>query len=530
MAESSVDNWVRIKRAIISVSDKSGIGEFAEKLQDLGVEIISTGGTKKVLKEHDIHVIPISSFTGAPEILGGRVKTLHPSVHAGLLYKRHNEGHLKEMKEQNYKGIDMVVLNLYPFEETIKKEGVTEDEAIENIDIGGPTMLRAAAKAFEYVVIISDPSQYEMLAEELEENNGSISYKTRRDLARQAFCRVAAYDQAISNYFSCQAEAEGEEEKFPSSININVRKIAELRYGENPHQGAAVYEEPGSDLPSLVKARILGGKALSYNNYTDLEAVLAMIMDFENPFAVVVKHQNPCGAAEADSLEEAYRLAYEADPISAYGSIIGLNKPVDMATAEKLNATKFVECILAPDYDDGVVEMMKKKKTRRILSLPEIMRGYPRKFLQHTFIKGGLLAMDPDLHEVTREDLKVVTETQPTESQIESLLFAFKVVKHVKSNAILLVQGKQTVGVGCGQTSRVDASVQAAMKAGDRAKGSCLASDAFFPMRDGVDEAAKAGVRAIIQPGGSKRDDEAIEAANEHKIAMVFTGIRHFKH
>ncbi|HER00627.1 MAG TPA: bifunctional phosphoribosylaminoimidazolecarboxamide formyltransferase/IMP cyclohydrolase [candidate division Zixibacteria bacterium] len=529
MTDGSKDKWIKIKRALISVSDKTGIVEFATRLQGLGVEIISTGGTKKVLKENDIHVIPISSFTGAPEILGGRVKTLHPAVHAGLLHKRDDENHLKEMKEQNYKAIDMVILNLYPFEQTVQKEDASEDEIIENIDIGGPTMLRAAAKAYQYVAIVTDPSQYSRVIEEIEENTGSISFRTRQNLAREAFCRVSQYDNAISNYFNCKGQAEAETD-FPSSININVAKVTDLRYGENPHQKAALYKDPGTILPSLTKAEVLSGKALSYNNYTDLEAVLSMLMDFHKPFAVVVKHQNPCGAAEADTLQEAYRLALDADPISAYGSIIGLNKPVDMDTALRLHETQFVECILAPDYDEGVVEKMKKKKARRILRLPRILEGYPDKFMQYSFIKGGLLAMDPDLYEVKKEELKVVTEIQPTEDQIESLLFAFKVVKHIKSNAILLVQGKQTVGVGCGQTSRVDAAVLAAMKAKDRAKGSCLASDAFFPMRDGVDEAARAGVQAIIQPGGSKRDEEAIQAANEHKIAMVFTGIRHFKH
>ena len=528
MSASQKGNWIKIKRALISVSDKTGIVELAKKLQDLDVEIISTGGTKKVLKENGIQVIPISSFTGAPEILDGRVKTLHPAVHAGILYKRDVEDHKKEMKAHSYKDIDMVILNLYPFESTLKKEGVTEDEIIENIDIGGPTMLRSAAKAFDYVAIVTDPSQYSDIIEELSENTASISYQTRLDLAKSAFCRVADYDRAISTYFVC-----GKAEKvssFPETINISVKKMMDLRYGENPHQGAAVYTDPRANMPTLSRAQVLGGKALSYNNYGDLEAVLSMILDFKTPFAVVCKHANPCGAAEADSLTEAYRLAYEADPISAYGSIIGLNKPVDKETAELLHKTKFVECVLAPEYEEGVVERMKKKKARRILKLPEIMEGYKSSFHQYSFLKGGLLAMDPDLYEVKREDLKTVTEVAPTEEQIESMLFAFKIVKHVKSNAILLVQGKQTVGVGCGQTSRVDASVLAAMKAGERAKGSCLASDAFFPMRDGVDRAAEAGVKAIIQPGGSKRDDEAIEAANEHQLSMVFTGIRHFKH
>jgi len=528
MADGSKEKWVKVRRALISVSDKSGIIEFARKLEELDIEIISTGGTKKVLKENGIQVIPISSFTGAPEILGGRVKTLHPAVHAGLLYMRDNEEHVEEMNSHNFKGIDLVILNLYPFEQTVKKENASEEEIIENIDIGGPTMLRSAGKAFPYTGVVTDPSQYSKIADELVENNGSISYSTRFELAKAAFCRVAAYDNAIADYFSCGKTPE--ESDFPDTVNISVKKLADLRYGENPHQRAAIYSDPGTTLPSLTKAEILGGKALSYNNYTDLEAVLAMVMDFRNPFAVVCKHQNPCGAAEADTLEEAYRLALEADPISAYGSVIALNKPVDMTTAERLHETQFVECILAPDYDEGVVERMKKKKTRRILRLPQIAAGYPHKFLQYNNIMGGLLAMDPDLYEVTKDDLNIVSEVTPSENQIESLLFAFKMVKHVKSNAILLVQGKQTVGVGCGQTSRVDASVLAAMKAGERAQGSCLASDAFFPMRDGVDAAAKAGVKAIIQPGGSKRDSEAIEAANEHRIAMVFTGYRHFRH
>jgi phosphoribosylaminoimidazolecarboxamide formyltransferase / IMP cyclohydrolase len=527
MSDSSKEKWIKVKRALISVSDKTGVVDLARRLQDLGVEIISTGGTKKVLKENDIHVIPISSFTGAPEILGGRVKTLHPAVHAGLLFKRDDEDHLKQMKEQNYKGIDLVIVNLYPFEQTVKKEGATEDEIIENIDIGGPSMLRSSAKAFDYTAVVTSPSQYSSLIEELDENAGSISYRTRQELAKCSFQRVAEYDRAIADYFACDKSSN---EDFPSEMNINVKKMATLRYGENPHQKAAIYANPGTNLPSLTKAEILSGKALSYNNYTDLEAVLSMVMDFKNPFAVVCKHQNPCGAAEADTLEEAYRLALEADPISAYGSVIALNKPVDMATAELMHQTQFVECIVAPEYEEGVIDRMKKKKTRRILRLPQILDGYPDKFMQYNFIKGGVLAMDPDIYEVTKADLKVVTEVQPTDSQIDSLLFAFKIVKHIKSNAILLVQGKQTVGVGCGQTSRVDASIQAAMKAGDRAKGSCLASDAFFPMRDGIDRAVEAGVKAIIQPGGSKRDPETIEAANEHKIAMMFTGFRHFKH
>ncbi|MFH1894082.1 MAG: bifunctional phosphoribosylaminoimidazolecarboxamide formyltransferase/IMP cyclohydrolase [Candidatus Zixiibacteriota bacterium] len=518
---------VRVRRALLSVSDKTGIVEFAKKLCEMDIEIISTGGTKRVLKEAGVQVLPVSSFTGAPEILDGRVKTLHPAVHGGILYKRDNTDHVKQMREHDMRAIDMVVVNLYPFEETVERPDATDDEIIENIDIGGPSMVRSAAKNHNDVVVVTEPAQYGPIVEEMAAADGSISYETRFNCAKRAFKLTARYDSMIAAYFG--REDAGKSDEFPDSLKPEYSRMTSLRYGENPHQKAAIYSLVGHSGPSLVDAQILAGKELSYNNYNDLEAVLGMLLDFEEPFACVVKHTNPCGAAVAETSTEAYKLAYESDPMSAFGSIIGINRFVDMEIAMLLHETPFVECIIAPGYSDEAVEMMRKKKARRLLALPSIAPGRHGKVRQ-TFLQGGLLAQTVDNYRVTREDLKVVSKVQPNEGQIESMLFGFQIVKHIKSNAIVLVQGKQTVGVGCGQTSRVDASLMAAYKAGDRSNGAVLASDAFFPMRDGIDKAAEAGVVAIIQPGGSKRDDEAIEAADEHKMAMVLTGIRHFKH
>jgi phosphoribosylaminoimidazolecarboxamide formyltransferase/IMP cyclohydrolase len=522
---------VRVRRALLSVSDKAGIVEFAEKLCEMDVEIISTGGTKRVLKEAGVQVLPVSSFTGAPEILDGRVKTLHPAVHGGILYKRESAEHCKQIREHDMRAIDMVVVNLYPFEETVARPNATEEDIIENIDIGGPSMVRSAAKNHDDVVVVTDPSQYGAIILEMSAADGSISHKTRFEFAKRAFELTARYDTAIASYFRREDEKAGEAEsdKLPETLKPEYKRMTSLRYGENPHQKAAIYSLVGHSGPSLVDAQVLAGKELSYNNYNDLESVLMMLLDFEEPFACVVKHTNPCGAAVAETIAEAYKHAYESDPMSAYGSIIGLNRLVDMETAKLLHETPFVECIIAPGYADDAVVMMKKKKARRLLALPSIASGKLGRTRQ-TFLRGGLLSQTVDNYTVTASDLKVVTKAQPSDSQIESMLFGFQMVKHIKSNAIVLVQGRQTVGVGCGQTSRVDASMLAAYKAGDRSNGAVLASDAFFPMRDGIDKAAEAGVVAIIQPGGSKRDDEAIEAADEHRMAMVFTGIRHFKH
>jgi phosphoribosylaminoimidazolecarboxamide formyltransferase/IMP cyclohydrolase len=519
---------VKISRALISVSDKTGIVELARELAGFDIEIISTGGTKKVLKEAGIHVVPISSFTGAPELLDGRVKTLHPAVHGGILFRRSEPEHVREIKEHDMRPIDMVVTNLYPFEQTVLKEGAGDDEIIENIDIGGPSMVRSAAKNYSDVVVVTDPSQYKSLLSEMGESGGFVSHETRLKLAAKAFALTARYDSLIAGYFKRRIAEEPSD--LPDSVNPEYLVQGRLRYGENPHQKAAIYSLTGRSGPSLVDAEILGGKALSYNNYVDLEAVLDMLLDFDEPFACVVKHTNPCGAAVAATPHEAYKLALESDPMSAYGSIIGVNRPIDMETAKLLHETRFVECILAPGYSDDALALMKKKKARRLLALPGIEKAEVSGQFKYSFLRGGLLVQSLDSYRVKKVDVQVVTETSPTDEQVESMLFAFQIVKHIKSNAIVLVKGKHTVGVGCGQTSRVDAAFLAAYKAGDRARGAVLGSDAFFPMRDGVDKAAEAGVVAIIQPGGSKRDDEAIQAANEHGISMLFTGIRHFKH
>lgn len=521
--------WVKIKRALLSVSDKRGITDLAKVLSKLKVEIISTGGTQAELKKAGIKSVSISSFTGFPEILGGRVKTLHPKVFGGILAQRQDEQHKKEMGDQDIKPIDLIVVNLYPFEETINKAKVTPEEAIENIDIGGPSMIRAAAKNFESVAVVVNPDRYEKLIKELEENEGSLSLSTRLELAKDVFQYTAHYDAIIANYFNTLLPPE--EDEFPHYLNLSFEKIQSLRYGENPHQKASFYKSTIFKGASITRCEILSGKELSYNNINDLDAALAMVVDFpEKPFAVLLKHTNPCGAACADTLACAYEDALACDPVSAFGCIIGLNKVVDLETAKKIDETFFVECVVAPGYEPEALELLKKKKNRRFLACPDLLKPKTDKATEVKIIKGGALVQTPDDYQIKESDLKVVTEVVPTPQQIKSLLFAWKMVKHVKSNAILLAQGEKTVGIGAGQMSRVDSSIIAARKAGEKAKGSVLASDAFFPMRDGVDVAAEAGVVAIIQPGGSKGDPEAIKAANEHKIAMVFTGIRHFRH
>lgn len=518
---------VEIKRALFSVSDKTGIVELARFLEQQGVEIISTGGTKQVLKQAGIRVVPVSSFTGAPEILDGRVKTIHPKIAAGILYRRDSEEHRQQMDAQDYKRIDLIVVNLYPFEETVAK-GASEEEAIENIDIGGPTLIRAAAKNYEGVAVLVDPDQYEDFQAEFSNQHGALSLETRRRYAGEAFKRVKVYDAAISAYFESPAVPSAGTE-IPPTIQFSLSKVADLRYGENPHQQAAIYRDDACQTISLVDAAQLAGKELSYNNYSDLDAVLGMVLDYEEPFACVVKHANPCGAATAGTLRQAYADALASDPMSAFGSIIGLNRKVDMETAELLHETQFVECIIAPGYDPEAVAKLKKKKLRRLLELPQIESAAIPKW-ELKAVRGGFLYQSTDLHQVVEAELKVVTRVAPTAEQIKSLLFGFQLVKHVKSNAILIVQDTRMVGFGCGQTSRVDAVENAVKKAGERAKGGVLASDAFFPMPDGVEAAIKAGVTAIIQPGGSKRDEDAIKATDDGGIAMVMTGIRHFRH
>jgi len=520
---------IKIRRALLSVSDKTNLIDLALVLSSLGVEIISTGGTQAELKKARIKSISISSFTGFPEILGGRVKTLHPKVFGGILAKREDEEQKREITEQDIKYIDLVVVNLYPFGRVISQKEVKEDEAIENIDIGGPSMLRAAAKNHQSVAVVVNPKKYKEVIQELETNDGSLSLDTRLSLAKETFRHTAYYDSLIANYFKGLSPAE--EDEYPEYLTLGWEKAQSLRYGENPHQKAAFYKDSAFKGASIARCEILSGKELSYNNINDLDATLAMLEDFaKKPFAVVLKHTNPCGAACADTLDKAYEDALACDPVSAFGCVIGLNRVVDMDTAEKIHNTFFVECVLAPGYEPEAFELLKKKKNRRFLACPDLLNFQKSKQNVVKVIKGGVLIQTPDDHQIKESDLSVVTEVAPTPEQIKSLLFAWRMVKHVKSNAILLAQGEKTVGIGAGQMSRVDSSIIAARKAGDKAKGSVLASDAFFPMRDGVDAAAKAGVKAIIQPGGSKGDGEVIQAANEHKIAMVFTAIRHFRH
>ncbi|MBD3403661.1 bifunctional phosphoribosylaminoimidazolecarboxamide formyltransferase/IMP cyclohydrolase [candidate division GN15 bacterium] len=520
----------KIKRALISVSDKTDVTKLAEQLHERGIEIISTGGTLEKIKESGIPAVSVRSFTGSPEVMEGRVKTLHPKIHAGILYRRDNDSDVEQLNQLESRGIDLVVVNLYPFEQTVAKEGVAEPEVIENIDIGGPSMLRSAAKNFNDVTVIVDPADYADLIAELDQHDGGTTREFRRTCATKAFSLTARYDSAIAAYFQQETPETKDSSVFPKTLSQTWQFRSELRYGENPHQQAAVYAQPGYGGASLLDAEILSGKELSFNNYNDLNACLDMLLDFSEPFACVLKHANPCGAAIGKTIAEAYKAAYESDPLSAYGSIIGLNQPVDMECAKLLHETFFVECIIAPEFDDEAFKMLKKKKARRLLRLPQITEGRLKNDQVYKHVLGGLLVQSADEAEVNAADLKVVTKRTPTDDELRDLLFAWKIVKHTKSNAIVLAKAGATVGIGMGQTSRVDAGHLAVKRAGDRAKGAVMASDAFYPMPDGVEVGTDAGVTAIIQPGGSKGDEQAIEAADKADAAMVLTGIRHFKH
>ena len=539
-----------IKRALISVSDKSGIVDFAKGLVELGVEILSTGGTKRVLEEAGVPVTAVEDYTGFPEMLDGRVKTLHPKIHGGLLAIRDSDEHVQQMEEHGIKPIDLVVVNLYPFRETVARPGVTLAEAVENIDIGGPTMIRSAAKNFRFVAVVCNPQRYGAVLEEMRSSGGALSDDTRRMLALEAFKHTAQYDIAISAWLARQFTGM---EGMPPVVVPWLEKIQDLRYGENPHQTAAVYAEVGAAEVGLAGAEQLHGKALSFNNYLDLTAALEAARDFDEPAAVIIKHLNPCGLASAATLRQAFEDAWATDPLSAFGSVIGFNRVVDRETAEIFGNNEylqevilpryreesgdeeatvlaaFVEAVIAPGYEPEALEILKQKKNLRIMVLEEwdVGRGEDLEFRR---IPGGALVQTPDVQFAPREQVRVVTEKQPTPEQMEALLFADRVAKHVKSNAIVLCQGKRMVGCGAGQMSRVDSIHLAARKAGKRAAGAVLASDAMFPARDNVDAAAATGCVAIIQPGGSIRDEEVIAAANEHGIAMVFTGMRHFWH
>lgn len=517
---------ISVKRALISVSDKEGIVDFAKGLKDLDVEILSTGGTARLLKENGVPVTLVSEYTKFPEMLNGRVKTLHPKVHGGILAMRDSEKHMTQLKEHDITPIDMVVVNLYPFESTIKKKDVSVEEAVENIDIGGPTMIRSAAKNHNGVVVVVNPGRYGDVLEELKSNGGGISPDFSSKLALEAFEHTAKYDSVISDYLQ---KIFTPLKPFPDVMNLGYEKAMDLRYGENPHQKAAFYKNTRFQGVCVGNAIKLHGKELSFNNIIDLDSALDIIMDFERPTSSVIKHTNPCGVASADSISEAYRIAEAADSLSAFGSVVGLNRDCDLATAQEIKK-HFVEAVISPDFNADALELLSKKKSIRLLKTgAPIVRETP---VEHKMmkVKGGLLMQTGEFPKLKVEELKVVTEKKPTEAELATMVFAWKVLKHVKSNSILLAQGEQTVGIGAGQMSRVDASMIAARKAGEKAKGSVMASDAFFPFRDGVDAAAKFGVSAIIQPGGSVRDEEVISAANEHGMSMVFSGVRLFKH
>jgi len=520
---------VKVKRALISVSDKTGLGDLVKGLHAFGVEIVSTGGTYKAIKALGIPVVEISAYTGFPEMLDGRVKTLHPKIHAGLLSLRDNAEHLEQMKEKGFPFIDMVVVNLYPFEATIAKSGVKLEEAIENIDIGGPSMLRSAAKNYRSVTVVSSPDQYAFVLEEMKKNNGEVSDKLRAAFAAEVFKRTSEYDAAINRYLSGVFGPETAD-SLPDAIKIDLKKVYDLRYGENPHQKAAFYRDMSSKVKGIADAEVLHGKQLSFNNIMDINAAMDIIRGLEKPAVSVVKHNNPCGAAMADTLEKAYLDALNCDKLSAYGGIVAFNKCVtEKVAAVALEEAGFLECVIAPDYDEKAVEILKTRKNLRILKLP-VVKDIPAYEVDMKKVFGGVLIQDIDVKDADRDSMKIVTKTKPAPEMMESLLFAWHIVKYIKSNAILLCQGTRTVGIGVGQTSRVDSVINSIRKAGVQAKGAVLSSDAFFPMADSIEEARAAGISAIIQPGGSIRDGEVIEACDKYGIPMVFTGMRHFRH
>jgi phosphoribosylaminoimidazolecarboxamide formyltransferase / IMP cyclohydrolase len=553
MTETKTHGLVKIRRALISVSDKTGIVEFARELKRFGVEIISTGGTAKTLRDAGLEVRDVSDVTGFPEMMDGRIKTLHPKIHGALLGVRDNPEHQAAMDEHGIEPIDLVVINLYPFEETIARAGVTLEEAIEQIDIGGPAMIRSSAKNHESVAVVVSPDAYSSVLNELRLHNGSISSATRQTLALQAFRRTATYDAIVSVFLQRSID----DDDFPHSLNSShgpgigsfaggiggpqhvsietasgppdlaqwvLRKTLALRYGENPHQVAALYD---TNAPAgVATAELLSGKEMSFNNYVDADAAWQLVCDFDELACAIIKHTNPAGVALGSTAEEAYRKALACDPVSAFGGIVAFNRNVNEAAARAVTEI-FAEVIVAPDYEAAALEVLKTKKNLRVLRAGE---PKPTEGLEYKQISGGMLVQTRDTHRLKREDLKVVTKRAPSEKEIDDLLFTWTVCKHTKSNAIVYARDQQTVGVGAGQMSRVDSVTLGAMRAQLPIAGSVLASDAFFPFRDGVDEAAKHGITAVIQPGGSVRDEEVIAAANEHGLAMVFTGIRHFKH
>lgn len=548
MTEKNQEGLRRVRRALLSVSDKSGIVEFAQALRSFDVEIISTGGTARTLREAGIEVRDISAVTDFPEMMDGRVKTLHPRIHGALLALRDNEEHLAAMRAHDIEPIDMIVVNLYPFEQTIAREGITLAEAIEQIDIGGPAMIRSAAKNYRDVAVVVSPVLYDELLDELQRSQGALSLHTRGQLAVKAFQRTAGYDAIISAYLAKllpdddrwqktdslleEMLAEMPAEALWPQINMRLKKISDLRYGENPHQSAALYEtqhrilHASEEKADMAHAKLLNGKEMSYNNYVDAEAAWQLVSDFDELTCAIIKHTNPAGVAAGASTEEAYRRALQTDPVSAFGGIVAFNRKLNESAARAVTEI-FTEVVIAPDYDEAALEVLRAKKNLRVLRV-----GEPRatQGLEYKQISGGMLVQTPDSHKLTRDQLKTVTRRAPTEEEVRALLFAWTVSKHTKSNAIVYAREGQTVGVGAGQMSRVDSVKIGAMRAQLPTEGSVLASDAFFPFRDGIDEAARHDITAIIQPGGSVRDAEVVAAADEHNLAMVFTGIRHFRH
>ena len=515
-----------IKRALLSVSDKSGIVELARQLTAMGVEILSTGGTASLMREGGVAVIPISDYTGFPEMMDGRIKTLHPKVHGGILGKRDDAGHRDAMEKYGITPIDLVVINLYPFEATIARSDCTLAEAIENIDIGGPAMLRSAAKNYGDVTVVVHPADYDLVLEEMKANDGAVTLKTRQRLSRDAFAMTSSYDTLISKYLSDQIEGPFH---FPPVFHQAFTKIQDLRYGENPHQSAALYQESQPRESDVVRARQLQGKALSFNNYLDMNAAWELVMEFGTSAAAIIKHSNPCGVACGIQQSETFIKARETDPMSAFGGVLGFNRIVTAETMAEI-LKNFVEVIIAPGYEPAALELSAAKKNVRVMVMPDSPVECYRARVDLKHIGGGLLVQSEDEITLDPAKLKTVTKKQPDDSTLEALKFAWIVAKHVKSNAIIYARDHETVGIGAGQMSRVDSARLAIEKAQKPVAGSVMASDAFFPFRDSIDAAADSGVSAIIQPGGSIRDAEVIQAADEHNLVMVFTGIRHFRH
>ena len=519
----------KIRKALISVYDKTNLLEIANALTQRGVEILSTGGTARHLRDAGIDILDVSDYTNFPEMFDGRVKTLHPKIHGGLLADRDNTEHNAQAEAHSISPIDMVICNLYPFEATVAKPDVTLPEAIENIDIGGPTMIRAAAKNYRHVVVLTEASQYSQIIADLDANDGCLSEERRFELAKAAFAHTAHYDATIAAYLT---NVDSQPDEFATDLTLRFEKERTLRYGENPHQRAAFYKTETSPGACAAWANQLSGQPLSFNNLLDLEAALEIVKDFETPACAIIKHNNPCGLATADNLQDAFTNALECDRTSAFGSIVGLNRKVTIQTAniirEAANAGVKVDAIIAPSYTEKALRALSRVKRRPILEAGSLSTAKP--VLQVRNITGGVLIQDPDVHDLNADDLEVATSRAPTEAEIESLLFAWKACKHVKSNCILLANGTQTVGIGAGQMSRVDAAIIAIRKAGEKAKGAVLASDAYFPFPDGVEIAGEAGISAIIQPGGSVNDAPVIETADTYGMAMVLTGVRHFRH